>query len=86
MPYDGSMTAREKLAAARAGDSRARESMTGDDLVALVTEARSDSEALAMVKDASVGARYGAADLLYLAADEHGMPWIMRNIVSEARA
>lgn len=80
------MNAQQKLAAARAGDSRARQAMTGDDLVALVTEAGSESEALAIVRTASAGARYQAADLLYLEADAHGMPWLMRAIVREARA
>jgi hypothetical protein len=80
------MTAQQKLAAARAGDSRAREAMTGDDLVTLVTGAPNDSEALAIVREASVGARYGACDLLYVDADGHGMPWMCKAIVREARA
>jgi hypothetical protein len=60
--------------------------MTGDDLVTLVTEAPSAEEAARIAKAAPVNARYGACDLLYLDAESHGMPWIIRNIVSEARA
>jgi hypothetical protein len=80
------MTAQEKLQAALAGDSHARQAMTGDDLITLVVEAPSSADALAIVRTASVGARYQACDLLWLDADAHGMPWMMRAIVSEARA
>jgi hypothetical protein len=60
--------------------------MTGDDLITLVTDAATDAEALAIVHGASVQARFSAADLLYIDADHHGMPWTERAIVAEARS
>jgi hypothetical protein len=60
--------------------------MTGDDLITLVTDAATDGEALVIVAGASVQARYSAADVLYIDADHHGMPWIIRAIVREARS
>jgi hypothetical protein len=66
--------------------NEAREAMTGDDLITLVTRAATPELAAGIVHRASVSARYQACDLLYVDADAHGMPWMERAIVREARA
>jgi hypothetical protein len=58
----------------------------GDTLITRVTEAATDEEALAIVKAATVQERYSAADLLYIDAYDHGMPWVIKAIVREARS
>jgi hypothetical protein len=55
-------------------------------LIEAVTHAASTTEALTLVKAASVQERYSAADLLWVEADGHAMPWLMSAIVREARA
>lgn len=60
--------------------------MTGDDLITLVTNAPDVSTARGIVFHAPVQARYEAADLLYLDADNHSKMWACINIVREARA
>jgi hypothetical protein len=67
-------------------DIAARQADTGDALITRVTEAATVAEAQSIVRAASVQARYSAADLLYLDADSHSMPWLRAHIVSEARA
>jgi hypothetical protein len=60
--------------------------MSGDDLITLVTEAGSESEARAIMDAAPRDAVFAAADLTYVDCDRHGMRWIRNAVLSEARA
>ena len=60
--------------------------MSGDDLITLVTEAGSESEARAIMDAALDEAVFSAADLTYVDCDNHGMRWIRNAVLSEARA
>jgi hypothetical protein len=60
--------------------------MTGDDLITLVTEAGSTSEARAIMDTAPPTAVFSAADLVFVDCDRHGMRWIRNAVLSEARA
>jgi hypothetical protein len=62
------------------------EAMTGDDLITLITSAPSSEDALNVARSAPAQARYGAADTLHVDTAGHGVPWINRAIVTEARA
>jgi hypothetical protein len=60
--------------------------VTGDDLITLVTEAGSMSEARAIMGTAPRAAVFSAADILYVDCGDHGMRWTRNAVLSEARA
>lgn len=60
--------------------------MTGDDLITLVTEAGSMREAQRIMDTAPPEAVFSAADTVYVDCDRHGMRWIRNAVLSEARA
>ena len=60
--------------------------MSGDDLITLVTEAASTSDAARIVRFAPAAAIREAADLLYIEVEGHSPVVVRADIVREARA
>jgi hypothetical protein len=60
--------------------------MTADDVVTMVTRAATTADALAVVASLPRASVLAVADLVHVAADGHGLPWVRRAIVAEARA
>jgi hypothetical protein len=59
--------------------------MIADTVVTHVTQARTDAQALAIVRKYRPRILREVADLLYIDADGHGVAWLRQEIVRQAR-
>lgn len=59
---------------------------TADDVITQITEAPTDEQAHEIINATPAGLVRAVADQLYVETEGHGMPWIRRECIREARS